>query len=132
MSEFNRITPEEVVEAFNETGLIPKQGRYFNLNEKGSLCACGLGALYDYKWGLNDDGIRVTKDNIPELYQNIGEFLEKEYSTTYRIGFAHGFDDIPTAVDFYKSDSLLEEMYSSGHEDGRAAYEAVRKDVKNV
>jgi hypothetical protein len=117
MSEFNRITVEEVKNAYKETGLKPKQGNFFP--EPG--CACGLGAIYIQK---------SRKENFGKDKVSVMNKLSYTYPRIYQVGFANGFDGIRKKSEFVTT--VTRDHYHMGYEDGKAAYEAVRKDVKNV
>lgn len=47
------VTADEIVAAFEKTGLVPKQGRYFDIEHK---CGCALGALFAHEHGIEDYG----------------------------------------------------------------------------
>jgi hypothetical protein len=122
---FNRIKPEEVVNAYKETGLKPKQGRYFE-EEGERICACGLGAIFDQKWGL-PDGSDLSDHSTMDSY--VGGILQEEYPNTYIIGFAMGFDQKIPAGDFYGKTENLKIQYETGYEDGKVAFETAIKEV---
>jgi hypothetical protein len=106
MSEIKRITPEEVVQAFEDTGLKPHQGTYFGERDdayiipEGDNCACAMGAIYYKEFGV--------KSNEAHDY-----FVNK-FTRNYQLGFACGFDN---------SDKLFEgqELFDIGYEDGENA-----------
>jgi hypothetical protein len=99
-----KIKPEQVIEAYKKTGLIPKQ----KVTLKDG-CACGLGAIYALEHGAE------KKDWIGLLHV-ISSFNDKDKD--YGIGFADGFDGLPRAyIEFSE--------YRTGHEDGKAAWKAV-------
>jgi hypothetical protein len=113
MSEFTRITPEQVKEAYDKTELKPMQGEFF----PAEGCACGLGAIFAQKFGkpvsLIEDGDVIHK-------------LEDLFPEGYRLGFVHGFDGREPS---FKDNKVINETYNLGYEDGRASFEAVKEDA---
>jgi hypothetical protein len=97
-----RITPQEVLEAYEKTGLKPMQGDYYP--QEG--CACGMGAIATSN-GYIDTGLEP-------FYSK----LFRKYGTKYHDGFTHGFDG-GTVV-------MNNENFIKGHTDGKAAWEAVK------
>jgi hypothetical protein len=114
-----RITVEEVIEAYKETGLKPKRGRYFQdfkLVDRENYryipqCACGMGAIYAY-----------NKKNEANYDSQINQilFIDELYSSSYRCGFANGFDGVESQEKYHKY-----KRYGLGYEDGQKAYQAV-------
>jgi hypothetical protein len=113
MSDFKRITPEQVKEAYNITELKPMQGAFFPAED----CACGLGAIFAQKFGKPESQI--------EDGDVIGK-LEDLFPEGYRLGFVHGFDEMKSS---FKYNKVISETYNLGYEDGKASFEAVKKDV---
>jgi hypothetical protein len=100
-----KITPEMILDAYENTGLKPKQGDYFS---KDGKCACGLGAFYAFN------------NNTKELDGSyVGNYISKLISYDYLSGFIDGFDS-----NEYIGDPLDEEII--GYKDGIAAWEAVK------
>ena len=106
MSEQKRISPEEVVAAYEAKGLTPIQGETLDLLDK---CACGIGALY-------------AREQREIAWPMI--WAESIYSADYAEGFACGFDNYAPME--------LGDRYQQGHADGRAAWDAVRGMVENL
>ena len=103
-----RITPEEVLKAYEKTGLKPMQGDYFSKDG----CACGLGAIAK-KQGL----IEYTAIGSVCCYGTSINLISV-YGESYHNGFANGFDDLG-------SDDLDRDL-AQCFEDGMAAWEAVK------
>lgn len=101
-----RITPEQVVEAYKTTGLKPV--RHITLKDG---CACGLGAVYAQK-------LNVRTECVGEVFTEIKKY---GLSPSYVSGFIAGFD----GVDFDEMRDVLIEDESIGYEDGQAAWKAV-------
>jgi len=102
-----RITVEMVKEAYAKTGLMPHRGDYFFQYDEGR-CACGIGALTvaaGYPFGNGEAA---------------GKF-EEGFELRYVSGFTNGFDG--ERANLFNRD---DETYMQGHEDGRAAWEAVK------
>jgi hypothetical protein len=98
-----RITPEEVVAAYKETGLKPEQGITL-----ADGCACGLGVIYAQKFGV------LEADSY-----DVFNALERDLSPAYIYGFIAGFDGIDyTTIGLREGESI-------GYEDGRACWKAV-------
>lgn len=109
----NRITPEQVKAAYEQTGLKPVQGEYFD-RDVPPLCAneptlaCGLGALYRSVFpGGEADGVSVEK------------WADTKYGCEYRDGFINGFDGCRVMAN--ETDE-----WKIGHQDGQAAYNLVQ------
>ena len=106
-----RIRPEQVVEAFKQTGLSLGRGQFFSDDR---ACACGLGALYAMK-----NGSVPEDDNALEIV----DWVDQTYSMHYRLGFINGFDDSPDLSDRL-SITYGNDHYRTGYRDGQAAYTA--------
>jgi hypothetical protein len=98
MVDMNRITPEQVVEAYKETGLKPRQ-RVFLVDK----CACGLGVLAAHDANIN---------NSYDAY----DWAVTQYGEDYVESFWRGFDDRSTTPQYEQH---------IGYEDGRACWQAV-------
>jgi len=96
-----RITPEEVLKAYEKTGLKPMQGEYFS-----GECACGLGAIVRF-WNPEK---RANDDNVADMLEKNG------IRDLYRIGFYLGFDG-KKHVNPYSHTAFL---------DGKSAWQAVK------
>jgi hypothetical protein len=99
----NRITPEEVVTAYKETGLRPGRGAYF----PDDGCACGLGVLY-YR-------------DKPDHMGTITAYFDNKLGYDYRLGFVVGFDGEYFGYGVIGKPS---DDYKVGYEDGRACWQA--------
>lgn len=116
----NRITPEQVVAAYQATGLTPLQSSYAGRDAEGHVCAaCGLTAMAAAEGVAIDElimhflpGIHIRR----ELYKKFG------YTEEYLVGFADGFDQSPVLRVFDDG-----EPYHDGYEDGKAAWAAVKR-----
>lgn len=105
-----RITPEEVVAAYDKTGLSVARQEYFS--DKGR-CACGLGAYAAAFLGSNpmaDEGFDVSR-----------VLSDSGFGWLYRHGFGNGFDG-----DNRESSLTGHSEYQAGVKDGVAAWEAVK------
>lgn len=115
-----RITPTEVLTAYDKTSLKPQQGNYF-INDFS--CACGLGAVFAYS--------RPNYKQVDYYNENcdVTEVVDTVYGEDYRAGFVHGFDDCNYSYLSYAYqdlDSPKRARYIDGLEDGKSAWEAVR------
>lgn len=99
-----RIKSEEVVRAFQETGLKPKRF-YFFQREEEKQCACGMGAIY-----------YVLKKSA-DIEGRVGGFMNSHYGSSYKGGFADGFDGRE-----YRG---LDRSSKIGYKDGKNAWRAV-------
>lgn len=120
-----RITPEQILRDYEETGLEPIRGLLFGGGKYPTSprpfpleSACGVGvriaAIQNLSRGINRYDKIIGSISI----------LHEEYGGEYIGGFTDGFDDIPLALNAHPSlqDS---ERYWEGKEDGEAAAEAV-------
>jgi hypothetical protein len=96
VSELKRITPEEVVAAYRESGMKPKRG-HFNVDG----CGCGIGAKGCQRFGSLD----TPSDQI-------ADWAEATYGGEYCDGFYEGFDGNEM------SQWDINERYVLGHADG--------------
>ena len=107
-----RITPDQVVEAYLATGLVPiRDGWTDRIGDR--RCGCGLTAVATQISEANYDRI---SNAIMEEYV-IADLLD--LSPKYVGGFADGFDG-------GKRDPYESEDWQLGYEDGRSAWEAVK------
>jgi len=113
-----RITVEQVVKAFEQTGLTPKQGDYFEIDGEKVTCACGMGAVYAV-----ENNIESIKPNSIDALK-INHYFAKRYGGDYRFGFARGFDDLSS----FSKEVANEKEFLAGYEDGVAARKAVLKE----
>lgn len=118
MSKVKRITPDEVLEAYEETGLLPEQCEWAFEHEDGSRCACGLGAIYSNRV---EEGFETLGNTAASEFDLIEDVLG--LSRPYMYGFISGFDK--TDIPFPIRENDREEA-ERGHSDGRAAWEAVK------
>lgn len=110
-----RITPAEILEAYEKTGFIPKQGSWLEEIDGPNNCACGLTAM-----------VYTVDPTIPASYWGRrGFWLCEQYlelDRWYAEGFIDGFDsetDPDWEIDW-------DPAYLRGLEDGKAAWLAVR------
>lgn len=98
-----RLTVQEVLEAYKETGLQPEQDDYFP--HHGTACA--LGAVARHRDGCEDvDGFQA-------------DFLVSTiYGSIYVQHFSNGFDGL--------SCSAVTDEQLAAYQDGQAAWEAVK------
>lgn len=92
-----RLKPEEVLKAYEETGLRPRQGKFFQDD-----CACGLGAV------ARQAEPTARGDNAWDI------LLKNGFGDFYLNDFYYGFDQIP------------QEQDKLGYKDGQAAWGAVK------
>lgn len=110
-SSFKRITPDQVVEAYRKTGLLPVQGRWFR-SAGPDACACGLTALvHAFGEGWQRDHGAPTFEGIE---QAVG--LTPDYAS----GFMRGFDGMDPR-------HLACGEHKAGHADGVAAWRAIEE-----
>lgn len=91
-----RITADEIVKAYQETGVRPAIHDYARFDEHGVICACGLAALYLYEVRDRVD-VREEVRQIEQMSDGntgpddlIAEELILDYD--YMNGFMSGFD----------------------------------------
>ncbi len=102
-----RITPEEVVAAYQKTGLKPNASTF--LNPKGT-CGCGIGALCLAETDRLENGVSVL------------DWGAEQFGHEYEGGFSDGFCLEGIALEYVPC------RYAEGYADGRAAAEAVEKE----
>ena len=112
-----RITPEEVLAAYEATGLKPVQESWTDM-VNGQRCGCGLTAVaMSKRKGLD----------FSDFFSNLGDLDAEDRMLAHELGlpldyvwgFAAGFDgNSPFGIDY--ADWRL------GYKDGRAAWEAVK------
>ena len=129
MAATKRITPEMVLEAYREQGLVPLRGDWLYKEEEGKCYACALSAVVIHKCGsakyiertLHNEGTDAVQTLICD---------ELELPSEYVYGFVRGFD----SSSLNKEDAALllpSAKYAVtrlGLEDGIAA----RKEVEKV
>lgn len=81
------ITPEKVVKAYEETGMIPDSGQLLKALPAGSIAGCGLGVM-GCALGLIDKSEAYMIPLRMESYMALVEF----YGAIYVNSFTHGFD----------------------------------------
>ncbi|MGE6227579.1 hypothetical protein [Paenibacillus chitinolyticus] len=97
--KFKRITPEQVREAFKNTGLVPKKHTFGD----GRTCGCAITA--------------IAVESKPGCHRNFYDFVESMgYDGEYLYYFINGFDG-KNNINFLK----LSEIYLIGYRDGEAA-----------
>jgi hypothetical protein len=106
----NRVTPEQVLAAYEATGLVAVRARYTDVTDDGKLCACGLSAVYIHQSG--DEGYNTLR------YGSEDDLITGKLNVTqkYLNSFIDGFDGMT------KSSPADPQAY----EDGKAAWEAVK------
>lgn len=128
MEQSKRIKPEQVLAAFEKTGLKPVQGQYFN-GHIGDACACGLGAIYAADLMNKGKSVETLFDEITsdnggdDINELVWDFFESSHSFKYQNGFVNGFDEEDPTV---MPNERRYEDYKNGFEDGKAAYQAVK------
>lgn len=114
MTTLKRITPEQVVEAYRRTGWRPIQEAFYD-RINGQHCGCGLSVLVgDAEKVLQMEcytGLRL------QLFAN-----ELGLTADYVSGFIRGYDG-DGGSSWWDSEKLL------GWQDGRACWEAVKREV---
>jgi hypothetical protein len=123
MENIKRITPEEVLWSYNETGLKPRQRTFFG---DGS-CACGLAVLYKANGGEDLCGDAVV------------DYAKQKRSRLYVSAFMDGFDGFKYELEgkgffehlakVYKDFSM--ETYLAGYQDGKESWELASKELLN-
>jgi hypothetical protein len=118
-----RITVDEILDAYGETGLQPTVGEFIGHLAYGDMCACAIGAFAAARLGVKGAmQSALTPWAVP--WPGIG----LEYSREYIAGFIRGFD-----ADEEKESSMTfpgREERMAGYEDGRAAARAVFGDAR--
>lgn len=113
----NRITAEEVVEAYRETNIIPTWGDWGYVKMSGDKCGCALTAISACRVGYN-----TALDGIAEdCYEYLCSLLD--CSEEYLMGFVHGFDSVYIAM------NVKEEDFVIGYQDGQAARVLVMQEL---
>lgn len=103
-----RITPDQVIEAYQLTGWKPIQDDWID-KVNGQICGCGLAVLIG-------DAEKVRNFDSDIEYRVADELgLSVEYVT----GFVQGFDG-GVMLNYFTGE------HKAGYEDGRAAWEAVK------
>lgn len=121
-----RITPEHVLKAYEQTGLTPKQGGYF---DEETLCGCGMGVLFTLAYMTGHD---MTLEEVHALWDDtffeydISRHFDNIYGAAYRAGFTQGFDQLKEKKNdnFYYPHVIAD--FNQGFEDGWAAWNAVK------
>jgi hypothetical protein len=107
MEKENILSIENILSAYEISGLKPKQGSYF----PAEGCACALGAV------ANVNGIR-NNDSIQTYYFWLNTIGDDALNA-----FADGFDN----KSFFADDrDILDDKLKKIYEDGKAAWEAVK------
>lgn len=110
----NRITPEQVVDAYRRTGWRPIQEAFYD-RINGQHCGCGLSVLVgDAEKVLQMDGYIGRR---LQLFAN-----ELGLTADYVSGFIRGYDG-DGGGPWWGSEKFL------GWQDGRACWEAVKREV---
>jgi hypothetical protein len=126
-----RITPEEVVQAYQETGLQP----VFNMwGEAESNCGCALTALALHQMGrqYNISLSEIIRMLELESIEDKQYFFGEDMSSDYLTGFVNGFDDAsPDAIEWNRLCASSRDDFETGLADGLATREKV-KEVFNI
>jgi hypothetical protein len=126
----NRVTPEDIEQAYLTCGLTPIQGAFIEFAEGNKVGACcGLTALY-----LRETGVDALSQNIAAHEQScyeegedfdegfadclIEEWANIAYGKSYTKGFIAGFDDCYNPPAFAASKD-----WDEGYADGKNAAE---------
>lgn len=106
-----RITPREVLEAYEETGFAPLFGWWFKplTHEACALTAVAFATGY---------GNLPLNSRVAVMLLNRMDALP--FRTAYRLGFANGFDGGELADD-YPEDEERTEGFRAGYRDGKRA-----------
>jgi hypothetical protein len=107
MSDFKRITVEEVILAYRSSGFTPMTGGYFLEAANGQNYACAIGALAYSKNPSRPDGA-------------LSSFMA-EFPHEYMNGFVEGFD----AASLRPLPPSKSGRYNTGHDDGQKVRAAV-------
>ena len=110
----NRITLEEVQEAYKITGAKPKARIPMIRYNKDEIYCCGAGVLAFKYIG---DGMRYLGATM--------EYLTKKYTEQYILGFTNGFDDTDI---YYLKDKFENPEFKAGYDDGLAIGKAIFHD----
>ena len=113
-----RITPEEVVKAYEKSGLKAMQHGYYGYSKTDGVkldCACGIEVMYatTYPDRLHSGEARMHAERL--------------YGTAYTRGFMDGFDEFEQP---WIGDDIT--GYLTGWSDGRAAWTAADKEGLTV
>ena len=113
-----RITPREVLEAYEETGLRPLVGQWY---EPETSSACALSAV-----AVVTDGVVANQDTMMDGQAAINLVVMRvpRMSTYYRMGFVLGFDDKPPPLPSGEDDPAYlktEAWARKGYRDGQRA-----------
>lgn len=111
-----RLSPDEVIDAYQKTGRIPQRGSYRGFD--GSTFACGVGA------------VALAQKNCADALDIFQTFVyELDYGLTYHDGFTSGFDG--RIRELIKPERWEFKRFVEGYEDGQAAWEAVQPLIPN-
>ena len=127
----NRVTPDDVVGAFQATGLWPVRHTWYRHQNTGN-CSCGLGALlmrvYDERGIPRPDPIRDYRFNYEtEVCEKLG------LHPLYVLGFTRGWDGVGDPLVIGETRHVVDETeklialvgYMDGHEAYNTAYEVI-------
>lgn len=111
-----RITPQEVLDAYNQTKLVPVNSEWgYVATENGMKCGCALTALGTCKTDFDE-----FLDNVMECEcEYVADLLG--YDQEYLTGFVDGFDGC-----FFMGQS---DNFRLGAKDGVAAREEVERNI---
>lgn len=124
MGVATRITPEQVIEAYRETGINPSFRKWATIDPGDNPCGCGLTAMYLAKLENQNDieqEIRALMDDEDE-----GVDLSEKYAdalnldTAYTNGFVGGFDARETSPE-------APPVFMEGYSDGVAARKEIER-----
>jgi hypothetical protein len=118
-----RITPEEVLKAYEETKIIPVNKDWGYRKDDGTFCGCALTAI-----ACQELTYLSFNSIISDLEDGAEEVLEG-LSKDYILGFVEGYDGLSlSSEDYYRDDEYKDyEQYMQGYEDGQACWEAVKQ-----
>lgn len=123
----NRVTIKLLKKAFKYSGIIPTEGEYGIINQKGKACGCAFTALV-----CNEKKIKgidyVSQHHRPTISTEIYKIFDGVYHPDYIKGFITGFDDDITDLKNTEKRAIRIEKYQSeklelvtGFTDGREA-----------
>lgn len=128
-----RITPEQVKEAYHETGIRPLQGAF--ISQFGTERACPLTALAISHDMATFEELRILHFHTAPAQPSddeVGAFMEQIHYTfslteTYTSGFVYGWDSTEDPIKDEQEwlDKFALEEYAQGFSDGRAAAKGV-------
>ena len=108
-----RITPEEVLKAYQDTGIRPALFEILERTREGELCGCAIGVLMSQEYGT---------EYIETLPLKLADWGDRHgFDFAYLWGFMRGFD----AYDQTREEIHVNELIQNGYQDGWDARELV-------